>query len=201
MYFGHHLSTIEGGFINTNNEDFYYLLLMMRSHGWDRDLPKEKQEELRKKYKVSEFDSLYNFYVPGFNLRSTDLQAFIGLRSIDKLDEYSKVRNLNFKSYNKFITVNELDITEKEGDFVSNFALPIVSKNKKEIINNLIYNGIETRPLIAGDMSKKPMWYERFGHVYLPNCEKINEFGFYVPNHQDLTVEQIKFISKVINNG
>jgi dTDP-4-amino-4,6-dideoxygalactose transaminase len=65
----------------------------------------------------------------------------------------------------------------------------------------LIYNGIETRPLIAGDMSKKPMWYERFGHVYLPNCEKINEFGFYVPNHQDLTVEQIKFISKVINNG
>ena len=201
MYFGHHLSTIEGGFINTNNEDFYYLLLMMRSHGWDRDLPKEKQEELRKKYKVSEFDSLYNFYVPGFNLRSTDLQAFIGLRSIDKLDEYSKVRNLNFKSYNKFITVNELDITEKEGDFVSNFALPIVSKNKKEIINNLISNGIETRPLIAGDMSKKPMWYERFGHVYLPNCEKINEFGFYVPNHQDLTVEQIKFISKIINNG
>ena len=200
-YFGHHLSTIEGGFINTNDEDFYHLLLMMRSHGWDRDLPKEKQEELRKKYKVSEFDSLYNFYVPGFNLRSTDLQAFIGLRSIDKLDEYSKVRNLNFKLYNEFITVNELGITEKEGDFVSNFALPIVSKNKKKIINNLISNGIEVRPLIAGDMSKKPMWYERFGHVYLPNCEKINEFGFYVPNHQDLTVEQIKFISKIINNG
>jgi len=200
MYFGHHLSTIEGGFINTNDEDFYHLLLMMRSHGWDRDLPKKKQEELRKKYKVSEFDSLYNFYVPGFNLRSTDLQAFIGLRSIDKLDDYSKVRNLNFKSYNEFITINELDITEKEGDFVSNFALPIVSKNKKEIINNLISNGIEVRPLIAGDMSKKPMWYERFGHVYLPNCEKINEFGFYVPNHQDLTIEQIKFISNIINN-
>jgi CDP-6-deoxy-D-xylo-4-hexulose-3-dehydrase len=200
MYFGHHLSTIEGGFVNTNDEDFYHLLLMMRSHGWDRDLPKEKQEELRKKYKVSEFDSLYNFYVPGFNLRSTDLQAFIGLRSIDKLDDYSKVRNLNFKSYNEFITINELDITEKEGDFVSNFALPIVSKNKKEIINNLISNGIEVRPLIAGDMSKKPMWYERFGHVYLPNCEKINEFGFYVPNNQDLTIEQIKFISNIINN-
>jgi CDP-6-deoxy-D-xylo-4-hexulose-3-dehydrase len=200
MYFGHHLSTIEGGFINTNDEDFYHLLLMMRSHGWDRDLPKKKQEELRKKYKVSEFDSLYNFYVPGFNLRSTDLQAFIGLRSIDKLDDYSKVRNLNFKSYNEFITINELDITEKEGDFVSNFALPIVSKNKKKIINNLISNGIEVRPLIAGDMSKKPMWYERFGHVYLPNCEKINEFGFYVPNHQNLTIEQIKFISNIINN-
>jgi CDP-6-deoxy-D-xylo-4-hexulose-3-dehydrase len=201
MYFGHHLSTIEGGFINTNDEDFYHLLLMMRSHGWDRDLPKEKQEELRKKYKVSEFDSLYNFYVPGFNLRSTDLQAFIGLRSIDKLDNYSKIRNSNFKSYINFINVNELILTEKEGDFVSNFALPIVSKNKKKIIDKLISEGIEVRPLIAGDMSKKPMWYERYGKVSLPNCEKINEFGFYVPNHQDLTTDQIKFISNIINNG
>jgi CDP-6-deoxy-D-xylo-4-hexulose-3-dehydrase len=200
MYFGHHLSTIEGGFINTNDEDFYHLLLMMRSHGWDRDLPKEKQEELRKKYKISEFDSLYNFYVPGFNLRSTDLQAFIGLRSLDKLDNYSKIRNSNFKSYIEFINVNELTLTEKEGNFVSNFALPIVSKNKKKIIDKLISEGIEVRPLIAGDMSKKPMWYERYGKVSLPNCEKINEFGFYVPNHQDLTMDQIKFISKTINN-
>ena len=201
MYFGHHLSTIEGGFINTNDEDFYHLLLMMRSHGWDRDLPKEKQEELRKKYKISEFDSLYNFYVPGFNLRSTDLQAFIGLRSLDKLDNYSKIRNSNFKSYIEFINVNELTLTEKEGNFVSNFALPIVSKNKKKIIDKLISEGIEVRPLIAGDMSKKPMWYERYGKVSLPNCEKINEFGFYVPNHQDLTTDQIKFISNIINNG
>jgi len=99
MYFGHHLSTIEGGFINTNDEDFYHLLLMMRSHGWDRDLPEWKQKELREKYSVSDFDSLYNFYVPGLNLRSTDLQAFIGIRSLDKLDNYSKLRNINFKQY------------------------------------------------------------------------------------------------------
>jgi CDP-6-deoxy-D-xylo-4-hexulose-3-dehydrase len=93
MYFGHHLSTIEGGFINTNDEDFYHTLLMMRSHGWDRDLPEWKRSELRKENFVSEFDSLYNFYLPGFNLRSTDLQAFIGLRSINKLDDFSKKRN------------------------------------------------------------------------------------------------------------
>jgi CDP-6-deoxy-D-xylo-4-hexulose-3-dehydrase len=138
MYFGHHLSTIEGGFINTNDEDFYHLLLMMRSHGWDRDLPKEKQEELRKKYKVSEFDSLYNFYVPGFNLRSTDLQAFIGLRSVDKLDKYSKIRNSNFKLYNECINKNELILNEREGDFISNFALPVVLKNKKENLRGYI---------------------------------------------------------------
>jgi CDP-6-deoxy-D-xylo-4-hexulose-3-dehydrase len=199
MYFGHHLSTIEGGFINTNNEEFYHLLLMMRSHGWDRDLPKEKQDELRKKYEVSEFDSLYNFYVPGFNLRATDLQAFIGIRALDKLDEYSKLRNNNFKIYNNLIKVNQLDLIEREGDFVSNFAIPIVNINKKEIVSKLELNGIEVRPLIAGDMSKKPFWYERFGKAFLPNCELINEYGFYIPNHQDLTKEQIKYITDIIN--
>ena len=199
MYFGHHLSTIEGGFINTNDEDFYHLLLMMRSHGWDRDLPVEKQEELRLKYNVSEFDSLYNFYVPGFNLRSTDLQAFIGIRAIDKLDKYSTLRNNNFKRYNELINVNELNLLQNEGDFVSNFALPIVSKNKKKIVDRLTSEGVEVRPLIAGDMSKKPMWYERYGKVSLPNCERINEFGFYIPNHQDLSEDQIKLITDIIN--
>jgi CDP-6-deoxy-D-xylo-4-hexulose-3-dehydrase len=199
MYFGHHLSTIEGGFINTNDEDFYHLLLMMRSHGWDRDLPKEKQNELRIKYNVSEFDSLYNFYVPGFNLRATDLQAFIGIRALEKLDNYSKQRNSNFKIYNELIKINEFFLTEKDGDFVSNFALPILSKNKKEIVNKLENSNVEVRPLIAGDMSKKPMWYEKFGSLSLPNCEKINEFGFYIPNHQDLKEEQIKYITKIIN--
>jgi CDP-6-deoxy-D-xylo-4-hexulose-3-dehydrase len=200
MYFGHHLSTIEGGFINTDDEDFYHLLLMMRSHGWDRDLPKEKQKKLREKYKVSEFDSLYNFYVPGFNLRSTDLQAFIGLRSLDKLDKYSKIRNLNFKLYNSSIRVNELNLRDSNTNFVSNFAIPIVSKNKKEIVDRLMDYGIEVRPLIAGDMSKKPMWYERFGKCSLPNCEIVDEFGFYIPNHQDITEEQINIISNIINN-
>ena len=199
MYFGHHLSTIEGGFINTDDEDFYHLLLMMRSHGWDRDLPKWKQTELREKYSTNDFDSLYNFYVPGLNLRSTDLQAFIGIRSLDKLDNYSKLRNINFKQYNNLIKINELNLFEREGDFVSNFALPIVSKNKKEIVDRLTSEGIEVRPLIAGDMSKKPMWYERFGKVSLPNCEKINEFGFYIPNHQDLTEDQIKIITNIVN--
>jgi CDP-6-deoxy-D-xylo-4-hexulose-3-dehydrase len=103
MYFGHHLSTIEGGFINTNNEEFYHMLLMMRSHGWDRDLPKSKQEELRKKYDCTDFDALYNFYVPGFNLRATDLQAFLGLRAIKKLNTYVKRRFSNYEYYQKNI--------------------------------------------------------------------------------------------------
>ena len=201
MYFGHHLSTIEGGFINTDDEDFYHLLLMMRSHGWDRDLPKEIQEKLRKENDISEFDSLYTFYLPGFNLRSTDLQAFIGIRAIDKLDDYTEKRNKNFQLYKSSIDFNQLNITDRPTDFISNFAYPIVNKNRVKIIENLIKNDIEVRPLIAGDMSKKPMWIKNYGEVTLPNCQLINEYGFYIPNHQDLTPEQINLISNIVNNG
>jgi CDP-6-deoxy-D-xylo-4-hexulose-3-dehydrase len=199
LYFGHHLSTIEGGIINTDDEDFYHLLLMMRSHGWDRDLPKFKQEELRKKYSVTEFNSLYNFYVPGFNLRSTDLQAFLGLHAIDKLDEYSRIRNINFNHYFNHIKVNELKLNNLDSNFISNFAYPVVNKNREKIVSELINNGIEVRPLIAGNMSNKPMWFERYGNVKLENCEYIDNYGFYIPNHQGLTTQDIDKIINIIN--
>lgn len=201
MYFGHHLSTIEGGFINTDDEDFYYQLLMMRSHGWDRDLPEMIQKKLREKYNCSDFEALYNFYLPGMNLRSTDLQAFIGIRAIDKLDKYSKKRNENFNHYLKLVNNNELTINNDKNNFISNFAFPIVNKNKTKIVSELQKNNIEVRPLIAGDMSKKPMWYEIYGKQSLPNCELIDSYGFYIPNHQDLDVKDIDFIIDIINKN
>ena len=173
---------------------------MMRSHGWDRDLPEWYQKKLRTDYVVDDFTSLYNFYVPGFNLRSTDLQAFIGLRAIDKLDNYSLIRNENFNYYLSGLTNNILSIKNLETNFISNFAFPVVNKNKKQIVELLQKNNIEVRPLIAGDMSKKPMWYEKYGYLSLPNCELIDEYGFYIPNHQDLTKEQIDVILMIINN-
>jgi CDP-6-deoxy-D-xylo-4-hexulose-3-dehydrase len=200
MYFGHHLSTIEGGFINTDDEDFYHLLLMMRSHGWDRDLPKSKQQELRTTYQSSEFDSLYNFYVPGLNLRSTDLQAFIGLRAIDKLDSYSNIRNINFNKYIELLTCNELQLSVRETDFISSFAIPVVSKQRNAVVDALIKEGVEVRPLIAGNMAAKPMWFLKYGKTPLKNCELINERGFYIPNHQGITVDDITKITNIINS-
>ena len=199
MYFGHHLSTIEGGFINTNDEDFYHLLLMMRSHGWDRDLPEWKQKELREKYNSTDFDALYNFYVPGMNLRSTDLQAFIGLRVIDRLEEYSEKRRKNFFQYQKEIEHNTLKIGERDGDYVSSFAIPIVNGYRNEIVRELQEAGVEVRPLIAGNMSNKPMWLNENEPISLPNCEILDEYGFYIPNHQDLTETQISQITRILN--
>ena len=96
FYFGHHMSTIEGGMISTDDEELYYILLSIRSHGWDRDLPTHKQKELREKYKINDFKSLYTFYYPGFNFRATDLQAFIGIRQMAKLNEIVESRNKNY---------------------------------------------------------------------------------------------------------
>ena len=198
LYFGHHLSTIEGGFINTNDDDLYYMLLMMRSHGWDRDLPKEKQKEIRDKYNIDDFKSLYNFYVPGFNLRATDLQAFIGLRAIDKLDEYSLKRNSNFFHYNNNM-INDLKLSIYNDDFISNFAMPVLSKNIKNIVAELTNNDIEVRPLIAGNMANKPMWYEKYGKIDLPNANLIDKYGFYLPNHHNLKEEDIDKITNIVN--
>lgn len=200
MYFGHHLSTIEGGFINTDDEDFHYLLIMMRSHGWDRDLPEAKQKQLRQKYDVTDFDALYNFYVPGFNLRSTDLQAFIGLRAIDKLDRYARIRNENFKVYLEGIKNTELKINSVAKNFISNFAFPVVCENRNEIIENLTAENIEVRPMIAGDMSQKPMWFENYPAVKLKNAALINSNGFYLPNHQDLSEPEIRKIVEIVND-
>jgi len=197
MYFGHHLSTIEGGFINTNDEDFYHLLLMMRSHGWDRDLPEWKQNELREKYGCSDFDSLYNFYVPGMNLRSTDLQAFIGLKVINRLDDYSEKRRKNFFKYRDLMVANELKLGERDGDYISSFAIPIIHPERERLVKVLQESGIEVRPLIAGNMANKPMWGKTQND--LPNCELIDKQGFYVPNHQNLSETDINTITTILN--
>lgn len=197
-YFGHHISTIEGGFINCNDPELYYLLLSLRSHGWDRDLPANIQKTWRSNYELDEFDALYTFYHPGFNLRSTDLQAFIGLRQIDKLDGFAKKREENYKIYEKNITNTMLKLEVHPKDFISNFAYPIASFDRTEIVKALKKADIEVRPLIAGSLAEKPFWTGK--KPKMPNCEMINKHGFYLPNHQGLTEEEILKICNIVNN-
>lgn len=200
-YFGHHLSTIEGGFINTSDEELYHAMLMLRSHGWARDLPKTAQDKLQQQAGVDSFQNLYTFFMPGMNLRSTDLQAFIGLRAVDKLDKYAENRRRNFLRYKENIEHNQLDIVEQSGDFVSNFAFPIVSDNRSKIVEQLQIAGVECRPLIAGNIARNPFWKKPKTISSLPNADIVHYKGFYVPNHQDLTVEEIEFVCDIINRN
>ena len=199
FYYGHHISTIEGGMVCTDNEEFYHMLLSIRSHGWDRDLPKSKIDDLRLKYNVSDFRALYTFYTPGFNLRSTDLQAFIGLEQLKSIKKVVKNRNKNFKFYNKTIKNNIWRISPPENSYVSNFAYPIITDKIDILVKELTDKNIECRPLICGSMNEQPFWYERYGKTDLPNALKVHNNGLYLPNHHKLTKSEIKKIAKIIN--
>jgi CDP-6-deoxy-D-xylo-4-hexulose-3-dehydrase len=199
FYFGHHMSTIEGGMISTDDEDLYHILLSIRSHGWDRDLPKSKQIELREKYNIGDFRSLYTFYYPGFNLRATDLQAFIGLQQLNKLSTIIKNRNINYQRYHDGIKNDEWKINPPSNSFVSNFSYPIITKNIKQLVEKLTENNIECRPLICGSINEHPFWYERYGKQELPISKKVHEYGLYLPNNHQMTIEEVDKVINIVN--
>lgn len=197
-YFGHHISTIEGGFISTNDEEIYEVLKCIRSHGWTRDSSEEFTKEKKEKWNTSDFDLLYKFYYSGFNLRSTDLQAFIGLGQIDKLDYICERRNENFHHYNSELQDINPKIKVNEKDFISNFAYPIISDKREEIITSLQKNNIEVRPLICGSMGHQPFYVEKYGKKLMKNADLVNEKGLYVPNHQKLSHSDVSKVIEII---
>ena len=199
FYFGHHMSTIEGGMVSTDDEDLYHILLSIRSHGWDRDLPKSKQIELREKYNIGDFRSLYTFYYPGFNLRATDLQAFIGLQQLKKLDTIVENRYKNYKMYHDGIKNSEWKINPPKNSYISNFSYPIITKNIKELVAKLTENNIECRPLICGSINEHPFWYERYGKQNLPISKKVHEFGLYIPNNHQMTDDEVNKVISIVN--
>jgi CDP-6-deoxy-D-xylo-4-hexulose-3-dehydrase len=199
FYFGHHMSTIEGGMISTDDEDLYHILLSIRSHGWDRDLPEFKQKELREKYNITDFRALYTFYYPGFNLRATDLQAFIGLSQLNKIDEIVEKRNKNFKLYQDGLKEQTWKVKEPDNSFVSNFAYPIITTNIKHLVEKLKENNIDCRPLICGSIQEHPFWYEKYSKSSLPIAENVHLYGLYVPNNHQITEEEINRIITIVN--
>lgn len=199
-YFGHHMSTIEGGFVSTDDKELYEVLKSIRSHGWDRDASPEYSEQLRNKWNTSDFDALYTFYHSGFNLRSTDLQAFIGLGQIDKLDHICKRRNENFLVYQKELQHLKPFISTWHNSFISNFAYPVIHKNRDMIVKRLQDANIEVRPMICGSMGTQPFYVKKYGRKELPNVAQIDKFGFYVPNHPGLTETEILTITDIIKS-
>tara|TARA_R110000824_G_scaffold161410_2_gene336627 strand:- start:145 stop:1287 length:1143 start_codon:yes stop_codon:yes gene_type:complete len=194
-YFGHHFSTIEGGFINTNDYETYELLKMLRSHGWNREVNTAYKDEV---LEGGEFHNSYRFFVPGFNLRSTDLQAFIGLKQIDKLDKTVTMRNENYLFYKNNIK-NRHWMPEDDNNFVSNFAFPIIHPERDKIVLELQNNEVEVRPLICGSMGTQPMYTKRYGTLKLKNSSVVDKYGFYIPNHPKLTKKELTKVVDIIN--
>jgi len=175
-------------------------LLSIRSHGWVRDLSEQHQKKLLLGFDGDDFRKMYTFVMPGFNLRSTDLQAFIGLDQLEKVDKISAIRNKNYKLYKNLIKNNLCEIVDYDSNFISNFAYPVISYKIKNIIKNLTLNGVETRPLIAGNMGRQPFWINLYGRKDFPFANIIHDYGIYLPNNHELQESEIEFICNIIND-
>lgn len=195
FYYGHHISTIEGGMVVTDDEDLYHLMLSIRSHGWGRDIPKDVHEQWKSDYAVDEVRDLYTFYYSGFNLRSTDMNAFLGLSQLGKLDSICSKRARNFELYKS--ELSDFFIQKSQATPVSSFAYGTLVENRREVYSSLKSQGIESRPLICGNLGLHPFWIKHSGRVSLKNADVIHEKGIYLPNHYNLSEEEIDRVCNV----
>ncbi len=207
FFVGHHLSTIEGGMVCTDNTELYDMLLMVRSHGWNRNLSENEKSRLRKKYSIGEFYDQYSFYYPAYNFRPTEINGFLGVEQLRYIEDVNKKRNKNYKEFDRVAKRNpdfyHLDLSHI--DFVSNFAYPVVCKNKKLFelyVNKFKESSIEIRPIVGGSMTNQPFFknYPKKNDLkYLcPNAEKIHELGFYFPNNPELTENEKRVITSAL---
>ncbi len=201
FYYGHHMSTVEGGILCTNDEELYYALLMLRSHGWLRDLPEAKRSKIMEQYNVDPFHNPFTFVLPGFNLRPTEISAHMGLIQLEKLDKTISIRVANHRVYQKRLS-GVLDFARGlKGDTISSISFCAVAKDikqRKEIVKRMVKHKIDTRIFTAGNLGRHPFWFERYGRFSAPVADRLYEGGFFLPNNQALNTNDIEWICDVI---
>jgi len=212
FYFGHHITTVEGGMISMNDEKIYELSKLFRSHGMTREVSTETQDNYRSKY--PNLNPLFTFAVAGFNMRSTEINAVLGIEQMKRIDDNVIKRRHNFNVWlsnldrNKFVLDFDL-----EGN--SNFALPLIMKPNyvdrlsikddfTGICDILSLNGVEYRLGTSGggNQSLQP-YLEKYDFRVvgdLTNVNYIHSNSLYIGNHTDLTDEQIINLCKMLNN-
>lgn len=194
FFVGHHMSTIEGGAVCTDNKELYNMLRMVRAHGWDRDLDESKMSD--------GFYSKYVFYHLGYNLRPTEITGFLGLEQLNHIGEINRKRYDNFK---KFYAVSELDgnietLKHDHISFVSNFAFPVICKSRKlfKEYRDRFDPYVEIRPIVGGNISRQPFLSLYMKDVPLPNADIIHRRGFYFANNPELTLDEIQVILNLL---
>jgi len=204
FFVGHHISTIEGGMIVTDDEDLYHELLITRSHGWDRNLPPGKQKKLRDSNHVDEFFAKYTFYDLAYNVRPTEINGFLGNEQLRHWDEIVSKRRSNFDKFNDAVNKNSdfIHFRLKHMDVISNFAMPVICKDKDTFVKYkdiFVRNKIEIRPVVAGDITSQP-FYKKYvlSKTGLNNAKFIRENGFYFANNPELSEKEIDFLCDLL---
>ena len=208
FYYAHHISTIEGGMICTNDKKIYQILRMLRSHGMLREANnKNLERKLIKKY--SNLSPKFIFLYPGFNFRNNEISAVVGINQLKKLDKNNKLRNRNFFHFLKNLNP-EIFQTDFDLNGCSNYAFPLIIKKKNIAFRDklekiMIKNGIEFRRGNAGggNQLRQPWLKKEIGKVNLnnfKNVEHVHKFGYYIGNYPTLEIYKIKKVLKILNN-
>jgi CDP-6-deoxy-D-xylo-4-hexulose-3-dehydrase len=203
FFYGHHLSTIEGGMVCTSDEKLADLLMQLRAHGWGKDLPEEKEAELAENQAlISSFNRPFTFYHPGFNVRATDLQAHIGLSQLARVDHVVARRAENHLRYQtRFRGSSAFRCQENPRAIISSIAFCASASSgahRDRVARALRAAGVETRPVGGGNMSRQPFWRDRFGAQAFPVGDLVHDRCFQLPNHPGLSLEDIDHICDTV---
>jgi CDP-6-deoxy-D-xylo-4-hexulose-3-dehydrase len=208
FYYAHHLTTVEGGMISTDDSDLYETLRMLRSHGMVRE---SSSEELSRSYaaKHPDLNPDFIFAFPAYNVRSTEINALMGRSQIKRLDHNNKLRSENLTLF-----LENLDSTQYQTDFETagscNYAFTLVLKRpdrclRDEITKTLRHCGVEYRRGTAGggNQLRQPYLRRLAGELDLhqfPNVEHVHFYGFYVGNYPGLERKKILTLCSLLNS-
>lgn len=202
-YFSHHISTIEGGLVLTDDEELYHILLSLRSHGWTRSLPENNQ--LTKK-SGRKFEESFRFILPGYNLRPAEINGLLGQVQLGKLGTFLKNRQANaryFKSLFSSIPCLRLQTETGESSWFG-FSLVLereASGLRDALADFLDENGIESRPIVAGNFTSNEVlrYIDHDIHGELDAAREIDACGLYLGNHHFPLNNEIDYAFDKIN--
>tara|TARA_X000000950_G_scaffold189511_1_gene229065 strand:+ start:5333 stop:6499 length:1167 start_codon:yes stop_codon:yes gene_type:complete len=186
FFFSHHISTMEGGMISTQDEEQYLILKSLRAHGWTRDLPQSSKFNDKSD---DPFYNMFNFVMPGYNLRPLEMSGAIGIEQIKKLDGFIKTRRKNAEAFQEVMSDKENILLQKDTDESSWFGFSLINKDNsisptkfRKKISDL---GFEIRPIVAGNFTRNKVInyfdYEIFGD--LKNADFLHDNGLFIGNN------------------
>ncbi|WP_298258145.1 DegT/DnrJ/EryC1/StrS family aminotransferase [uncultured Litoreibacter sp.] len=201
-FFSHHISTMEGGIVTTDDEELYHIMLSMRSHGWTRHLPKENKITGIKSDNA--FEESFNFVLPGYNLRPVEMSGALGREQLKKLPALVEGRRRNAEAFVEKLSNHPLFTIQQEIGDSSWFGFSIVMRpesgmSREALLAKLETLGFEYRPIVAGDFTKNPVM-QHIPHVIhgqLSNAEYIDANGLFIGNHHYSINEAVEELAKL----
>jgi CDP-6-deoxy-D-xylo-4-hexulose-3-dehydrase len=200
FYFGHHMSTVEGGMVSTNNTDLYDLMQLKRSHGMARY--STRFDDYAALY--PDIDKQFLFVTDGYNFRNHEICAVLGSSQLKRLDKMIEIRNRNHKLFTDIIDKYEhLFYNIKNSATNSSFCLPFICKSKEIMLamkETFAENGIEYRPVVAGNLLAQPFLngYKIETSKDRTNADLVHTQGVYIGNNHFVTEKDMAFLKQVV---